>query len=214
VCRPKETAATTQLLHADGGAIAGDDPDKLQRLMDDCTERFLSVGLVGLKMKDKKTKVMVMVVVDGAKAPTMSSKEAFHWQQGAGDCRTCQEKELSKAQCKLCVATCQKEGQPRHQSQEACSSGGREEWTKNPDNRTDELASEEELALPQERCISILAGTAKIECPVLNCSGRHGDQSKLRVHFHPRAASGGHNCNRAEKTTSQMCKLRHVRKKG
>jgi hypothetical protein len=51
VCRTEETAATAQLLHANDRVIAGDNPKKVQRLMDDHTERF---SRVGLKMNDKK----------------------------------------------------------------------------------------------------------------------------------------------------------------
>jgi hypothetical protein len=188
-CRPEETATADQLFYADDGAIMDTDPGKVQKLTDDYAERFSRVGLM---MNDKKTKAMV---VDGAKAPTMESKEAFDRQRGVGDCRTYREKALSKVQCQLCGAMSQKQGLPKHQSRPVCLRG-REEWKRNPENPinqqnqvteepTSEEEEEEEPVLPQEYCISTLAG-AKIECPVHNCSGTYGNPAKLRVHFQQR----------------------------
>jgi hypothetical protein len=187
VCRPEETATADQLFYADDGAIMDTDPDKVQRLTDDYTERFSRVGLM---MNDKKTKAMV---VNGAKAPTKYSKEAFDKLRGVGDCRTYREKALSKVQCQLCGALSQKQGLPKHQTRVVCLSA-REEWKRNPENPinkqnqvTEESTSEEEEepVLPQEYCISTLAG-AKIECPVHDCSGTYGNPSKLRLHFQQR----------------------------
>jgi len=141
-------------------------------------------------MNDKKTKAMV---VNGAKAPTKYSKEAFDKLRGVGDCRTYREKALSKVQCQLCGALSQKQGLPKHQTRVVCLSA-REEWKRNPENPinkqnqvTEESTSEEEEepVLPQEYCISTLAG-AKIECPVHDCSGTYGNPSKLRLHFQQR----------------------------
>ena len=167
------------------GAIVDHDPEKVQRLTDDCTERF---SRVGLKMNDKKTKAFAL---EGAKAPTMISKEGFDRQQGVGDCRTCREKALSKVQCQLCGAMSQKPGLPQHQLR-AARLRGREEWKRKQNEVTEEPASKEEEepvlppVLPQEHCVSALPG-AKTECPVLHhCSGTHGDPSKLTVHFQQR----------------------------
>jgi hypothetical protein len=44
-CRPKETATADQLFYADDGDIMDTDPEKVQRLTEDYTERFLRVGL-------------------------------------------------------------------------------------------------------------------------------------------------------------------------
>ena len=187
--RPEEAAKAGQLLCTDdNGAVADHDREKARRLTDDCAERF---SRAGPKMKDKKTKVMV--AVEGAKAPTVISKKALDRQRGAGDCRTCGEKALSKAQRQLCGAASQKQGPLQRQSQAARLSG-REEWKRSPENPinqqsrvTEEPTSEEEEEpVPlQERCISALPG-AKIECPVRSCSGTHGNPSKLRAHFQQR----------------------------
>jgi hypothetical protein len=75
--RVRATTAA-QLFHSNAGAIAGNDAEEVQRLTNACTETFLRVGL---KMNDKKTKVMA---VEGAKAPNMTSKEAFNWQMSCG----------------------------------------------------------------------------------------------------------------------------------
>jgi hypothetical protein len=98
-CRPEATATATQLSHADDGAVADNDLEKVHASIDGCTERFARVGL---KMKDKKTKA---VAVDGAKAPTMRSKETLDWQRGAGNGWTYREKvkALSKVNCQSCV---------------------------------------------------------------------------------------------------------------
>jgi exonuclease III len=185
-CRPEETANAAQLFYADDGTITGNEPEKVQRLTDDYTERFLRVGL---KMNDKKTKAMV---VEGATAPTMMSKEAFDRKRGVGDCRTHREKAASKVQCQLCGAMSQKQGLPKHQSRGGCSRG-REEWTKNPENPinqqnqvTEQSMAGEEPTLPQEYCIDILVRAAKIECPVHTCSGRYSNPGALRAHFRDR----------------------------
>ena len=62
VRRPEEAAMARQLFHADDGAIADHDPEKVQRLTDECAGRF---SRVGLKMKDKKTKAMAVEGVKG-----------------------------------------------------------------------------------------------------------------------------------------------------
>jgi hypothetical protein len=59
-CRPEETATTAQLFYANDGAIADDDPKKVQRLTDNYTEIVLRVDM---KMNDKKTKVMAVDAV-------------------------------------------------------------------------------------------------------------------------------------------------------
>jgi hypothetical protein len=139
----------------------------------------------GLKTNDKKTKA---VAVEGVKAPTMMSKQAFEWQRGVGEGRTHRERALSKVQCQLCGAVSQKQGPPQHQLREACSRG-REEWTKNPEktinqrHQVKEVLISEEPALPQECCIKILAGAAKIECPVRDCLGRCSNPGRLQIHF-------------------------------
>jgi hypothetical protein len=117
---------------------------------------------------------------------------------------------------------CQKQGLSTHQLQAGCSRGREEEWTKNlepPINQQNQVTEEptsEHPSLPQERCVNNPAGATKIE-PVHDCLARHSNPQalagKLRVQF-LRAASGGCECNRAGKTTSQMHKLRHVQKNG
>jgi hypothetical protein len=44
-CRPEESTTADQLFYADDGAIMDTDPEKVQRLTDDYTERFSRVGL-------------------------------------------------------------------------------------------------------------------------------------------------------------------------
>ena len=180
--RPDEIKTVAQLFYADDGVVADNDPEKVQRLVDDYTERF---SRVGLKMNDKKTKAMVM---EGGKAPTMMSKEAFDRKRGVGTGKTHRERSLEKVQCQLCGAMSQKQGLPKHQSRGVCLRG-REEWTANPDNPNNQqiqvIGEEEEPALPQEYCTSILAG-ALTECPVRNCSGCYNNPRAMRIHFRDR----------------------------
>jgi hypothetical protein len=42
-CQLKELATTTQLFHANDGAIADNKPKKVQKLVDNCTKRFARV---------------------------------------------------------------------------------------------------------------------------------------------------------------------------
>jgi hypothetical protein len=93
--RLEELATTFQLFHADNGVIADNEPEKVQKLADDCTKWFARVGL---KMKDKKAKG---TVIDGAKPPTMMSHEAFDQKRGVGQCRTHREKVKARVQCQL-----------------------------------------------------------------------------------------------------------------
>ena len=69
---------------------------------------------MGLKMKDKKTKGMI---IDGSKPPTMMSQEAIDGIRGVGQCRAHRKKAEARVQCCLLgVVMSQRKVLVRHQS--------------------------------------------------------------------------------------------------
>ena len=171
---------------ADDGVIADNEPKKVQKLADDCTERFARVGL---KMNDKEIKG---VAADGAKPPTMMSQEALDQKRGVGQRRTHRERAKARAQRQLRGVTLQSLVLARHQPAGA-RKRGRDEWATNPENPSNNQQTpsqatkstlEEELCLPQERCVDAPAGGAKeIQCPVQDRSGKRASERGMRIHF-------------------------------
>jgi len=169
--------------YADDGAICDTDPAKVQSLANAFKDRFERVGL---EMNDVKTKAMI---VEGAKAPKMQSKEAFD-RLHTGEGKSSLERKAENVQCRLCGLMLQRQNLEKHQSRKTCESG-RMTWATSQENpvnhQSQETHAEPEMEeqLPQEYCVSI-DKSCKVDCPVLDCPGRYSNGRYMREHFRDR----------------------------
>jgi len=179
--------------YADNGAICDtEDLAKVQSLANAFKDRFERVGL---EMNEVKTKAMI---VEGAKAPKMQSKEAFD-RLHTGEGKTSLERKAENVQCRLCGLMLQRRNLEKHQSRKTCERG-RMTWATSQENpvnhqsqenpvnhQSQETHAEPEMEeqLPQEYCVSI-DKSCKVDCPVLDCPGRYSNGRYMREHFRDR----------------------------
>jgi len=111
-----------ELFYADDGALAGEDPLEIQRLLDIYTMNFAQMGL---RMNAEKTEAMIM---KGGELKVEVSREGYEKLIGGGG-ESYRDRIRKKVKCDLCGKEVNCQNLKRHQGVKSCEKG-REKYRK------------------------------------------------------------------------------------
>jgi hypothetical protein len=174
-----------ELFYADDGALAGEDPLEIQRLLDIYTTNFARMGL---KMNAEKTEAIIM---KGGELKLEVSKEGYEKMINGGG-ESYRDRIKKKVKCDLCGKEVNCQNLKRHQGAKTCEIG-REKYRKSLG--TVQTAQEtptttapphtsptQSIQPPAVYCLS-MDNVTKTCCAVDGCPYKQKMRASMRLHF-------------------------------